>query len=110
MFAKGGNDTVNVGLFFPEVTIYGAAGNDVINVAAASSVAIEGGDGDDLLRARGETYDQVRRFFVGEDGTDTIEMAEQQRLDLTAVNADILCRSPRSRTSPTPRAPSSATR
>lgn len=83
VFGREGNDTVNVGLFFPEVTVYGETGNDVLNKAEASSVGFEGGAGDDLLRAEGETFNQVRYFFGG-DGTDTIEMRGQTYLDMNA--------------------------
>jgi Ca2+-binding RTX toxin-like protein len=84
VLAREGNDTVNVGLFFPQVTVYGEAGNDVFNVAEPCKVALEGDDGDDLLRAQGAGFDQVLHFYGG-DGTNTIEMGAQTYLDLNAV-------------------------
>lgn len=86
VLAKGGNDTVDVGPFAPKLSVSGGAGDDVVHMdAAASSVAFDAEDGDDLLRVEGDTFGNVRYFFGG-DGADTVEMTSQDRLDLNAVS------------------------
>jgi hypothetical protein len=96
VYAYDGDDTVDVLAVQPDgtpkpfnhaVMIFGGAGNDVLNAAASSGIAVlVGGDGDDTL-----TGGANRDFLIGGAGTDVLHGGANENLligETTAFDAD----------------------